>query len=509
MTTTTEQQRRAPTAVVQALGRRTLDRWPLGLLTLGTFAVYALFALERHRQFNTAGYDLGIFDQAVRRYAHFQAPVVPLKGMGYNIWGDHFHPIIATAAPLYWIWGHPQTLLVLQAALVASSVPVVYRFAHRRTTSRASLVICFAYASSWAFQTLIDFQVHEVAWAIPILALAIDALDRHDDRQLLVFAGLLLLVREDMGILVLLLGILRLFTRPRRWIGLVLVGAGVIGYELATAVILPHFSPDQQFAYWQYGPTLGPNLGSAAGHVVLHPVDTLRLFFSPMIKTQTLLLFLVPVLFLALRSRYVILAIPLLAQRFFEPKVRDNLWYPSFHYNALPWVIFTLAMIDGAARLGVWTRPRVKVAVLMVLAAIPVALVIVNPPFSGRRVAALHALVNGKLFATTAHMRAQQAVVDRIPRYVCVEADDRLAGHLTDRDYVTLFGMQHDAADFVAIDLTQKDVGNFGPKPAAALATARAAGYVEIYRQDNVVLLRSPTYRGPSSRCGPLGSGPA
>ena len=247
----------------------------------------------------------------MRRYAHFQAPIVPLKGMSYNIWGDHFHPIIATAAPLYWIWGHPETLLILQAALIASSVPVIYRFARRRTTSRASLVICFAYASSWAFQTLVDFQVHEVAWGVPILALAIDALDRADDKQLLIFAGLLLLVREDMGILVVLLGILRLFNRRRRWIGLILVAAGVIVYELATAVILPHFSPDQHFAYWQYGPTLGPNLGSALGHVVLHPLDTARLFFSPMIKTQTLLLFLVPVLFLALRSRYSILALPL------------------------------------------------------------------------------------------------------------------------------------------------------------------------------------------------------
>jgi hypothetical protein len=72
-----------------------------------------------------------------------------------------------------------------------------------------------------------------------------------------------------------------------------------------------------------------------------------------------------------------------------------------------------------------------------------------------------------------------------------------------------LFGMQHDAADFVAIDLTQKDVGNFGAKPAAALAAAEAAGYREIFSQDQVILLQSPNYHGSSSRCGPLGTGPA
>lgn len=98
---------RQPSVAAGAARRRMVNAWPVWLLTLATFAIYTLFALERHRQFNTAGYDLGIFDQAVRRYAHFQAPIVPLKGMSYNIWGDHFHPIIATAAPLYWDLGPP------------------------------------------------------------------------------------------------------------------------------------------------------------------------------------------------------------------------------------------------------------------------------------------------------------------------------------------------------------------------------------------------------------------
>ena len=170
----------------------------------------------------------------------------------------------------------------------------------------------------------------------PILALAIDALDRADDKQLLIFAGLLLLVREDMGILVVLLGILRLFNRRRRWLGFILVAAGVIVYELATAVILPHFSPDQHFAYWQYGPTLGPNLGSALGHVVLHPLDTARLFFSPMIKTQTLLLFLVPVLFLALRSRYSILALPCWRSGSSNPRYGTTSGTPAFTTTRCP-----------------------------------------------------------------------------------------------------------------------------------------------------------------------------
>jgi len=62
------------------------------------FAGYGLF---RVYLLKCNGYDLGIFDQAVRRYAHFQAPIVTLKGDDFNILGDHFHPIIALWAPLY------------------------------------------------------------------------------------------------------------------------------------------------------------------------------------------------------------------------------------------------------------------------------------------------------------------------------------------------------------------------------------------------------------------------
>jgi uncharacterized membrane protein len=479
------------------------ERWPLWVLCVSAFGVYALTALLRHRQFGTAGYDLGIFDQAIRRYAHFQAPIVPLKGPGYNIFGDHFHPIIALAAPIYWVWDDPRALLVLQAALIAASIPVVYRFARRRTSSRISIAIGFAYAFSWAFQTMVNFQFHEVAFGVPILALVIDALDRRDDRQLVVFALLLLLVREDMGIVVLLIGFLRCFRRPR-WLGFAIMGAGVLMYELTTAVILPHFAPNGAFAYWQYGPTLGPNLSSAITNTLTRPWHTISLFFSPFVKTRTLLLLVAPLAFLPFRSRYSLLALPLLAQRFFEPAERHRLWEPGYHYNALPWVILVLAMIDGADRLRLWPRPRVTATLAVFLVACPVVITAAN-----RNVAVLHDLFTGKLFTLDAEMRAQAATVARIPSDVCVEADDRIAGHLTRRDYVTIAGLAGLRSDFVVLDLSQPDVGgNAGPKPRTVFDQAVTKGYRVVFSEGDLRLLQSPTYAGPSARCGPLGSGP-
>ena len=50
-------------------------------------------------------------------------------------------------------------------------------------------MVAGAYAVSWAIQAMVDFDFHEVAWGVPILVVAVDALDRRDDRTLLIAAG--------------------------------------------------------------------------------------------------------------------------------------------------------------------------------------------------------------------------------------------------------------------------------------------------------------------------------
>lgn len=479
-----------------------LRQRPVALVTVATFALYALIAWARHRQFNTAGYDLGIFDQAVRRYAHFDAPMVPLKGLGYNIFGDHFHPIIAVAAPLYWLWNTPLVLLFVQAALIASSVPVVYRFTLRRTSANAALGVAVAYALGWPLQTMVNFQFHEVAFGVPLVALAVDALDRADDRALLLWSGLLLLVREDMGIIVAGLAFLRFFRRPR-WPALALVVAGVAAYEVTTAVILPHFSPNGQFAYWQYTETLGKDLPSAVWTILTRPWHAVALFFTPWVKTKTLALLFVPLLLLPLRSRYVILALPLLAQRFFEPHERYRLWEPGFHYNALPWVILVLAAVDGAGRLGWWDRDRLRRAIVGWMVAS--SLVVIQ---FFHEEAIINKLVYGGMFSLTSQMRDQFAAVAAVPHNACVEADDRLAGHLTSHDFVTLPTLMQGHADFIAVDLSQKDVGNAVALPQPVYDNALARGYRVVFSRGSIRVLESPSYRGPSPACSPLGSGP-
>jgi uncharacterized membrane protein len=494
----------------------------ISVITVAALALYLLISLTRHRSYLTDGYDLGIFDQVVRAYAHFKAPISPLKGQGYNIYGDHFHPIIALLAPLYWIWDNPCSLLIGQSVVMAVAIPVVYRFTRRRTSEPMALVISATFAVGWPVLSLVDFDFHEIAFATPLMALAIDALDRRDDRRLLLWSGLLLLVREDMGVLVGLLGLFVLFRGGRAGLRArlanprsasapaALVVAGITAYKITTGLVLPAFAPNHKFAYWQYD-SLGHNLPDAVFGILTRPWHAVDLFFTPELKTQTLCYFLLPLLLLPLRSPYALLSLPIFAERFFNSREsKEYLWSTHWQYNALPWLILMLAAVDGAARFGLFRSgrgPEICRRVFAVwLLVVPVFLALWSngatprPPNPIRR-------LTGSAWDTTDRLKSQRAAAAFVPSDVCVEADDRIVPHLTSRAYASLPGMQDGTADFVVLDLSEDNVGNFGPSPQKIEQDDLAAGYTEVFRQGTMLVLRSPHYRGPSTECKPLGRG--
>ena len=413
----------------------------------------------------------------------------------------------------------------MHAAAAAAPIPVIWRFARRRTGPWFAALAAATYAFGWPLQATLDFDFHEIDLALPLAALAVDALDRRDDRRLLIWAGLLLLVREDMGVLVATFGLLRVASAwrarrsalpggsdpaaGRRWPGVALIGGGLLAYWLATSVFIPALAPGGHYTHWQYT-ALGKNAADLVAGIVAHPWRAIRLFFTPYVKTQTLLYALVPLGLVSLRSRYAVLALPLFAERFFSS--RTDLWGTHFQYSALPGLLLVLAMIDGAGLLGLLKVPasrsrahRAGAAALAAwLVAVPVWLTITNHVVPS----IIRATYDGTAFAVTPHVEAQEALVAAVPSNVCVAVDDRLAPHLTRRDFVTLADRDPGTTDFVALDLTQARVAHLvGPTPQQALVAVLARGYATVFDRDGMLLLRSPTYAGPSTRCGPLGPG--
>ncbi len=138
-------------------------------------AVYVLYSALEWRRFTVKSWDLGIFTQLAQDYSRLQAPLVSIKGDGFNLMGDHFHPILVLLGPVYAVWPHAFALLVVQAVLIGISVVGIGRMAGRVVGRWGAIVVAAAYGLSWGIQGAVAFQFHEIAFALPLLAFALDA----------------------------------------------------------------------------------------------------------------------------------------------------------------------------------------------------------------------------------------------------------------------------------------------------------------------------------------------
>lgn len=357
-------------------GTRTAARFPAALLpwswAAAFFLLYATVAVRRHLLLRTTGYDLGIFEQAIRAYSQLRAPIVPLRGENFHLLGDHFHPALAVLAPLYRLWPSPLCLLLAQSALLALGAVPLVAWAQRVLGRRPAHAVALGYGLSWGIASAAAFDFHEVALAVPLLSFAVVALGRRRWGAAVAWAAPLVLVKEDLGLTLAALGCFVAWKGPRL-LGVVTAAAGVVASVIEIKVLLPAFNPAGGYAH-------GVNLGEGShstllGTLVFAPLDVLR----PDIKAMTLILVFAPSALLALRSPLALLAVPTLAWRMLSQNGFH--WGTSFHYSAVLMPIVFAGLIDTLRRWGSADHPLAARQVRASLATVLAVTVVMLPSF--------------------------------------------------------------------------------------------------------------------------------
>lgn len=477
------------------------------VVVLAAFGLYATYAVTRLWHFRAATYDLVIFDQAVRSYAHFQPGIAPVKGVHndfgphFSVLGDHFSPILALLAPLYWIHDRPVTLVLAQAALFAVAIPFVWVFTRRALGTTAAYLVAVAFAISGPVQSAVAFDVHEVMFAVPLMAIAYERLQAERYGQAGIAATALLLVKEDMGFFLFGFGVLLIVLRTPhrrpegsergqeqalwRWFpGVVAMIGGIAAVWLTTQVLMPAAGGRPGY-YWQYG-QLGATPGAGLRHVLQHPLQTLALLVTPDAKVQLLLWLFAPLAFCSLASPYVLPAVPLLAERLLA--ANHNWWASWPHYNAFVVVILFCAGVDGAARLARWgvarygTAQRVAGTGWAVFACAATLVTTLWFPF--------HDLAHASWWTPSARERAAAAAAARVPDGVTVEAMNYVGPALSGRCDVRLLDRTPRGAPWVLLDTAHRSF------PFVTLAEQRhrlpyleAHGYREVFHRHGYVVL--------------------
>ncbi|MQY16395.1 hypothetical protein SRB5_65940 [Streptomyces sp. RB5] len=405
----------------------------------GLFAAYSLYSQLQLAHFGSPSWDLAIFEQEVRAYSDFRSPVVDIKGPGFMILGDHFSPLVALLVPLYWIWPSPAALLVAQAALFAGSAVIVGRTAARFLGRRAGVGLALAYGLSWGVQEAVKADFHEVALAVPLLALVCRALLLERWRAAALWSLPLLLVKEDLGITVAVVGGL-LFWYGQRRLGVALAGTGLVAFAVTVWVLIPAANSAGRYDYWTKVSVTGEDQQPGL-------MDSVLDVFSNSVKIEMVFFVFAVTGFLALRSPLAALALPTLGWRLLSHEPYH--WGMGWHYSATLMPIVFLAAADGVRRARnsprPWLASYAKVAVPVMTAA-SLALTQHLP---------LRDLLRPETYHSDPRIEAAKGALEAIPPGASVEADVPFLAHLTaDHRVYWLGGAESVTPDAIAVRAT-------------------------------------------------------
>ena len=297
------------------------------ILAAASTLLYGLLGTQQWRNLVSYSWDLGIFTQLARAYGELHAPIVPIKGDAVNLLGDHFHPILVLLAPVWWVWPSGLALLWTQALLLGLSAVPITRLAIERLGRGPGAFLGVAYAFSFGLQGAARAQFHEVAFAVPLMAMALTSLLRDRVIAAILWAAPLVLVKEDLGLTVAFLGlIIALRHREHRADGVGLACWGMGWFILATFVILPLLNTAGQYDYTD-------NLASPLG------------VFWPPIKWVTVGMLLLAAGVIGARSPLIWLMVPTLTWRFTGSVA--FYWEWGWHYDAILMPIAAAAALDA------------------------------------------------------------------------------------------------------------------------------------------------------------------
>jgi uncharacterized membrane protein len=453
-----------PTPVASLPGDRQLDRarWDPWVLAVVLFAAYAAVSVGRYRHMTTLSWDLGIFEQVVRAYARLRAPVSDLKGPGFDILGDHFSPVTAVLAPAYRLFPSPVTLLVAQAALVA-------RAAARLLGRRRGLALGLAYGLSWGVQRAVDFDFHEICFAVPLIAFSLEALLADRRRAALCWALPLVLVKEDLGLTLAAIALVVAWRARGSSPRTVPYALGAAAFGMAATlfvltVVIPSFNTSGTYDYWHKVSESGS------------PVDGLDT------KLRTLAWLLIPTTgLLALRSPLLLVAVPTLGWRFLSGD--EHYWGTDWHYSAVLMPVVFLALADALPTARRSPRPWLSSYAAQLPAAVAAAALALTTSLPLAR------LTEAGTYREPAAVSGVERLLARIPDGTTVEANIGPISRLTSRCRVFWLGnTQGVTPRYIALENAdgryRDPVGYAGDlHPGAEYAVAgKADGYVVLER---------------------------
>lgn len=409
----------------------------------------SLVSINRFWQVDAFWYELGLYDSAIYKVAHFKAPIIEQFGppAGKWIFADHFNPSLFLYSPLYWFTDKTEAILIAQAVTVGLSAWMAYLMIRKITQNKlVILAIMFSFLGFIGIQNALYTDFHDTTVATFFVMVVFWAI--FTKRWLLywIFLVITLGFKETMPGLGVGIGLYLILRKERQYLlGFLTILLSLTWYFTVTKWVIPAFSGSN----FGYPPTIPPSIK-----------DFILSFFVPAeLKLRTIFLTFLTFGFAPLFS---LATLPVIVEHFAERFVFSQAatrWDLGLHYNALLSPLFFV----GAIPFVVWLSKKNRL-LLNVWAAMTIMTVIFLHRFylHGPLLLATDPIFYGQ----TERNKFVRNFAEKIPRDGLIMTQNNLAAHLSHAS-VTLINHKEFVRinpDVVALDIREgQNPNNFFP----------------------------------------------
>lgn len=436
-----------------------------GLMVLFAL-IYTLQVVLNHYYFRTYALDYGFYCQAFWDFAHFRVNAnTVMEPQMSNYFQIHPGFTLLLLSPLYWIFNPifgTYSLLIIQNIFILLGGYGVYLLVRQKTKNQWISILAFVhYNVLWGHFSALAADYIDTTVASSVVPFFFLYFDRKKYFPAAIFFLFIIICKENMPIWFVFISITLILIYKDKRSRLVAFGIGVFSllYLVFTfKFLIPHFEkPGMPYWGFAYG-ALGNSPGEAIMHIIRHPLDTVRLLFInhsgdstfDHIKTEFYLVFLLSGgILLFWRPVYLILFIPLIAQKMFNDSfVR---WGIMGFYSIEVVSVLTLAVFLATAGLKN-LKLRYSLYTFLCLSTLTITLVKMDHRTSLWYDASKENLLNGGFYKSGIDVqKIRKQISEIVPSDGAVAATQGIVPHLACRKEISIFPYVHDAEYIVLL----------------------------------------------------------
>ena len=340
--------------------------------------VFSYVSILKHNAFESSAWDLGIYEQIIWSTTNtgrvFWYTVEIFVNPSCNFFGLHFSPILLLVVPIYAIYQSTETLLILQASVLAvAAIPLYKLVLYESKSARQALAFSLIYLGYPPLNSMNYFDFHVQAFLPLLFFFAFYYFRKGEWTKYFVFIILALMVIEVVPLIVVFFGIYGLWVNRMKLSNITDVfhlkqfstNKGVV-YSVATIVLGVSWFVLARTVIRAVNPTNLPhpnwsNIGDPTQdlpgflfNVVTNPLKTVETIVTP-VRPKAIYIFglFAPLLFLSFLSPpSLIIGAPWFLIAFlsnYEP------YYSALSYQYVAFVapFIFISTIYGVKRLGV------------------------------------------------------------------------------------------------------------------------------------------------------------